>query len=294
MARSASALPVHAAAGRTLRRAEVLRRGLGGGVALVASGAALGALAAPAAAAVPDVDLSYLRVLTAAELLKGDFQAKALASGKLDASATRLVRRMQADDKAHYTGLASLLNGAGQAAATDDDIDFSYPRGELRLARFDRDSRLEARHAERSARTSVRSRTSRPRPRGARSRRSRRTRRSSSSALAPFARPAHHREGVCRSPPDRFRLSRARRVRELIDAEADVHGERGGGRPRHQPRHAPPLGQGRPDEGRARRGATGASCRPPRSTVCAATAAARTSAPATASTGSSPTCRSTG
>ena len=97
-------------------------------MALVASGAALGALAAPAAAAVPDVDLSYLRVLTAAELLKGDFQAKALASGKLDASATRLVRRMQADDKAHYAGLASLLTGAGQAAATDDDIDFSYPR----------------------------------------------------------------------------------------------------------------------------------------------------------------------
>ena len=113
----------------TLRRVDVLRRGLGGGAALVVSGAAFGSLAAPAAAAVPDVDLSYLRLLTAAELLKADFQAQALASGKLDASAARLFRRMRADDKAHYTGLASLLTGAGQAPTTADDIDFSYPRG---------------------------------------------------------------------------------------------------------------------------------------------------------------------
>ena len=113
----------------TLRRADVLRRGLGSGVALVASGATLGALAAPAAAAVPDVDLSYFRLLTAAELLKVDFQAKALANGELDAQATRVVRRMRAADRGHYAGLAALLNGGGQTAATADDIDFGYPRG---------------------------------------------------------------------------------------------------------------------------------------------------------------------
>jgi hypothetical protein len=116
------------ASGR-LRRVDVLRRGVGGGVALVASGAALGALAAPAAAAVPDVDLSYLRLLTAAELLKADFEEKALASGKLGAATTRLVRRMQVNDRAHYSGLASLLTGAGQLPATADDIDFTYQRG---------------------------------------------------------------------------------------------------------------------------------------------------------------------
>jgi len=113
----------------SFRRVDVLRRGLGGGVALVASGAALGALAAPAGAAVPDVDLSYLRLLTAAELLKADFEEEGLASGKLDAATTRLLRRLQADDKAHYTGLASLLAGAGQTPANADDIDFTYPRG---------------------------------------------------------------------------------------------------------------------------------------------------------------------
>jgi hypothetical protein len=110
-----------------LRRVDMLRRGLGGGAALIVSGSALGALAAPAAAALPDLDLSYLRLLTAAELLKADFQEKALASGKLDVAATRLVRRMQAADKAHYSGLASLLTGAGQPPATADDIDFTYP-----------------------------------------------------------------------------------------------------------------------------------------------------------------------
>ena len=114
---------------RKLRRADVLRRGLGGGVALIASGAALGPLAVPGAAAMPDVDLSYFRLLTAAELLKSDFQERALASGKLDGAAARLVVRMQAADRGHYAGLAALLNGGGQTAATADDIDFTYPRG---------------------------------------------------------------------------------------------------------------------------------------------------------------------
>jgi hypothetical protein len=85
--------------------------------------------AATANAAAPDVDLAHLRLLVAGELLKADFETKALASGKLSASATALIRRMQADDRAHYDGLSALLSGAGQPATTEDDIDFSYPRG---------------------------------------------------------------------------------------------------------------------------------------------------------------------
>jgi Ferritin-like domain len=107
----------------SVSRAQLLRRGAGAALLLSTFGA-------PSAnAAAPDVDLSYLRLLVAGELLKADFEAKALASGRLSSSATTLARRMQADDRAHYNGLSALLTGEGQPASTADDIDFSYPRG---------------------------------------------------------------------------------------------------------------------------------------------------------------------
>lgn len=114
-----------------MNRAGLLRTGVGGGAALLG----LGVWATPAAAAVPDVDLAYLRLLVAAELLKADFATQALASGKLGAPATAIVRHMRADDNAHYNGLAALMSGAGQTPATADDIDFSYPRGSFASAR---------------------------------------------------------------------------------------------------------------------------------------------------------------
>jgi len=105
-----------------MSRAALLRRGVAGGALLAFPGAA-------AAADVPDVDLSFLRLLVGAELLKADFQRRAAASHKLAPSAASLFARTGADDRAHYAGLAALLKGAGQTPATPDDIDFSYPRG---------------------------------------------------------------------------------------------------------------------------------------------------------------------
>jgi len=110
--------------GEPLSRGGVLRLALAG-----AGLATLGGPAAARAAGVPDVDLSYLRVLVATELLKKDFASAALASGRLGARSTGLVRRVRGDDGAHYAGLAALLGGEGQAPATADDIDFSYPKG---------------------------------------------------------------------------------------------------------------------------------------------------------------------
>jgi Ferritin-like domain len=107
----------------SVSRAQLLRRGAGGALLLATFGAPT------ANAAAPDVDLSYLRLLVGGELLKGDFETKALASGKLSSSASALVKRMQADDRAHYAGLSALLAGEGQSATTAEDIDFSYPRG---------------------------------------------------------------------------------------------------------------------------------------------------------------------
>jgi hypothetical protein len=101
-----------------------------GGGAVVLSGSLVAALAGRAdAAGVPDNDLAYLRLLVAAELLTADFQARALASRKLSRRTTPVIKRMAADETAHYRGLSALVTGAGQTPATADDIDFSYPKG---------------------------------------------------------------------------------------------------------------------------------------------------------------------
>jgi hypothetical protein len=106
-----------------MNRAALLRRAAGASVLLGAL-----PLARPAhAATVPDGDLAYLRLLVAAELLKGELEAR--AAGGLRAAAARVVRRMHADDSTHYAALAALMSDAGQPPATAADIDFAYPRG---------------------------------------------------------------------------------------------------------------------------------------------------------------------
>jgi hypothetical protein len=77
----------------------------------------------------PDVDLSYLRLLTAAELLALDYQGQALSSGLLSGDASAIVTKALADDKAHYAALVDLLGKGNVVAATSDDIDFAYPKG---------------------------------------------------------------------------------------------------------------------------------------------------------------------
>ena len=119
----------------TFSRAALLRRGACGGAALVASGAAVSAFAGSAsAAAAPDTDLAYLRLLIGTELLAADFQTQGLASGTLPAAQASVVKQMLVDENAHYAGLAQLLAGAGQTPSTGDDVDFSYPSGSFASA----------------------------------------------------------------------------------------------------------------------------------------------------------------
>jgi rubrerythrin len=121
--------------GSGVSRAELFRRGAVGGGALLVSASGLSALAgtAQAAAAPPDADLAYLRLLIAAELLAIDFQTHALASGKLHHDgAAALIKKMRTDENAHYTKLAAELTAAGQTPATSADIDFTYPKGSFR------------------------------------------------------------------------------------------------------------------------------------------------------------------
>jgi len=114
----------------TLSRAGLLRRGVQGSTALLVSGSALAVLAGTASAdALPDGDLAYLRLLIGIELLAVDYQATALASGKLVAASAASFRQMLANENAHYGGLANLMTIAGQTPATAGDINFSYPKG---------------------------------------------------------------------------------------------------------------------------------------------------------------------
>jgi hypothetical protein len=110
----------------TIDRARLLRRG----GAFLVGGTALGLGLAPASAAgVPDEDLAYARLLIGVELLAIDFQTQAIASGKLEQAAQRVLTKIRGQEKAHLTGLSVLVTGAGQVPATADDIDFAYPKG---------------------------------------------------------------------------------------------------------------------------------------------------------------------
>ena len=112
-----------------LSRAGLLRRGAAGSGALLLSGSAVSVFATAAGAAtIPDSDLAYLRLLVGAELLAADFQAQAIASGKLTPALAAATKQMLADEKAHYNSLSTLITGAGQVPATSDDINFTYPK----------------------------------------------------------------------------------------------------------------------------------------------------------------------
>jgi Ferritin-like domain len=83
----------------------------------------------PGATPLPDGDLAYLRLLVGAELLAIDFQTKALATKKLNASLRVTFRRLLADEKAHYAALGKLLVDAGQPTTGPGDVDSAYPPG---------------------------------------------------------------------------------------------------------------------------------------------------------------------
>jgi rubrerythrin len=118
-----------------MSRAEILSRGARAGVALTVGGSALAVLSADASAAtLPDDDLAYVRLLVASELLAIDFYSRAIASNQIDGKALARMKHALANEKAHYQSLSAVLAGAGQVAATADDINFTYPRGSFSSA----------------------------------------------------------------------------------------------------------------------------------------------------------------
>jgi demethoxyubiquinone hydroxylase (CLK1/Coq7/Cat5 family) len=116
-----------------LSRAQFLRSGLGGGVALVAGGAVLG-LAAPAGARAAEepseADLATVRLAASAELLAQAFYAGAVGSKKFSKDEQEYLRRALANEKEHYDVLAKVL---GDAAPVADDFEFAFPKDTFSL-----------------------------------------------------------------------------------------------------------------------------------------------------------------
>jgi hypothetical protein len=113
-----------------LSRAALLSRGAKGGAAMLAAGSAFAFLDGTASAdTLPDSDLAYLRLLISTELLGADFYTNAIAAQPYRGAGAKELKLALANEKDHYATLAGIFTSAGQAPATADDIDFSYPAG---------------------------------------------------------------------------------------------------------------------------------------------------------------------
>lgn len=116
------------------RTAFVSRAARGGaGIALGAAAASL--LAAPTGGAtlasgpISDADLALARLAVATELLAVDFATQAVASGHFRGDDLKHLRRILFNEQEHLSAVSGVLTGAGQAAATADDLDIGYPDG---------------------------------------------------------------------------------------------------------------------------------------------------------------------
>ena len=179
---------------------------------------------AAGAATVPDSDLTYLRLLVGAELLAADFQTQALASGKLTPALAAATKQMLADEKAHYHSLSTLITGAGQVPATSDDINFTYPKrsfgSEASMLKLASSIETLTLGAYLGAVENIQTAQLRL-PIGQIAA----NEAQHVSALAVAAGQADHRSRVRAVASDRRRVSRPRRLRELIDGEAALHSE---------------------------------------------------------------------
>jgi rubrerythrin len=105
-------------------RAQFLGRGAKGGLALVAGGAVLGLVQAPALGAT-NADADIAKLAATAELLAIDFYTRALkASAKLRPDEAGYLETARANEQVHYKLLAGVLK-----SAAPKELRFKYPAG---------------------------------------------------------------------------------------------------------------------------------------------------------------------
>lgn len=111
-----------------LTRRALLSSGAKRGVALAAAGSVFESFAGSASAApLPDGDLAFARLLVGAELLAIDFYTQAIAAKQFRAVTQKYMAVALQNEQAHYQSVSLILSGAGQAPATAEDFNFSYP-----------------------------------------------------------------------------------------------------------------------------------------------------------------------
>ena len=189
---------------------------------------------------------------------------------------------MAADEKAHYAGLAQLVTAAGQVPATADDIDFVYARGTFASSTSILKLAAQIETLVLGTYLGAIENVQTPELR---------------LPIGQIAANEAQHVGAVAVLAGRDAIGRAFAASLSIDAasaaldSSELTPCRSSStrqarlRPRSASASTPSVGGTKPDgsESSAIR-ATAGSCRPPRSTGCAATARARTSAPATAST----------
>jgi hypothetical protein len=92
-------------------------------------GAALGQFVDTAAAALPTMDLAYVRLLVGAELLASNFYSQAVAAANSSVAVTKYLKRAYFNEQEHYASVAGILTGAAVTPAVAGDFTFSYPAG---------------------------------------------------------------------------------------------------------------------------------------------------------------------
>jgi ferritin-like protein len=104
-------------------RAQFLRRGATGGLALVAGGSLLASTAGPALAAGSDPsDVDIAKLAATAELLAIDFYTRSIDSGVFGGRRERYLTGARSNEMDHYNALASLIG-----ADAPKNLTFTYP-----------------------------------------------------------------------------------------------------------------------------------------------------------------------
>ena len=108
----------------SLDRAQFLRRGAAGSLALVGGGGILAAVTGGPASAAGAGDVAILKVAATAELLAIDFYTRALAARRFIGDEKDYLRDARANERDHYAALAKAI-GSGAPKG----LKFTYPAG---------------------------------------------------------------------------------------------------------------------------------------------------------------------